>query len=43
LSILARDGSRGSHNVDFTAEILSESAKTLREIKAAMPSASDQR
>jgi predicted CXXCH cytochrome family protein len=37
LSILVRDGSRGSHNVDFTAEILSVSAKTLREIKAAMP------
>ena len=37
LSILVRDGSRGSHNVDFTAEILSISAKTLREIKAAMP------
>jgi predicted CXXCH cytochrome family protein len=43
LSILARDGSRGSHNIDFTAEILSVSAKTLREIKAAMPPGSDQR
>jgi predicted CXXCH cytochrome family protein len=36
LSILVRDRSRGSHNIDFTAEIFSISAKALREIKAAM-------
>ncbi len=35
LSILVRDGSQGAHNIDLTAEILSRSAKDLKEIKAA--------
>jgi len=36
LSMLARDGSRGAHNVDFTSEIMSVAAKDLREIKTAI-------
>ncbi len=36
LSMLAKDGSRGAHNVDFTSEIMSLAAKDLREIKSAM-------
>jgi predicted CXXCH cytochrome family protein len=35
LSILTRDKSRGAHNVDFTAEILSNAAKDLRLVKSA--------
>jgi predicted CXXCH cytochrome family protein len=35
LSILVRDGSHGAHNIDLTSEILSRSAKDLREIKDA--------
>jgi predicted CXXCH cytochrome family protein len=35
VSILTRDMSRGAHNVDFTAEILSNAAKDLRLIKSA--------
>jgi predicted CXXCH cytochrome family protein len=35
LSILTRDRSRGAHNVDFTAEILSNASKDLRAIKSA--------
>jgi predicted CXXCH cytochrome family protein len=35
LSILTRDKSRGAHNVDFTAEILSNASKDLRAIKSA--------
>ena len=30
------DGSRGAHNVDFTAEIMSSAAKDLREITSAI-------
>jgi len=40
LSLLVRDGSRSSHNIDFAAEIFSRASKDLRELKAALPSAS---
>lgn len=36
LSLLTRDGSRGSHNIDFTAEIFSVASKDLLAIRAAM-------
>lgn len=36
LSLLTRDGSRGSHNIDLTAEIFSVASKDLRAIKAAI-------
>ena len=35
LSLLARDGSRGSHNIDLTAEIFSNASKDLRAIRNA--------
>lgn len=35
LSILVKDGSRGSHNIDFTADILSRSAQDILAIKTA--------
>ncbi len=36
LSILARDGSRGAHNLDFASEIMARAAKDLQEIKEAL-------
>ena len=42
LSLLTRDGSRGSHNIDLTAEIFSIASKDLRAIKSSMPG-TDQR
>jgi predicted CXXCH cytochrome family protein len=36
LSLLTRDGSRGSHNIDLTAEIFSNASKDLRALKSAM-------
>jgi predicted CXXCH cytochrome family protein len=35
LSLLTRDGSRGSHNIDLTAEIFSIASKDLQAIKSA--------
>ena len=36
LLILAKDKSRGAHNIDFSLEIISSAAKDLAEIKAAI-------
>ena len=36
LSLLTRDGSRGSHNIDLTAEIFSIASKDLRALKSAI-------
>jgi predicted CXXCH cytochrome family protein len=36
LSLLTRDGSRGSHNIDLTAEVFSNASKDLRALKSAM-------
>jgi predicted CXXCH cytochrome family protein len=41
LSLLTRDGSKGSHNIDLTAEIFSNASKDLRAIKSALPPGSD--